>query len=118
MVSSARGVNDSCVPLPSVGSQSQHFLDVDFFHTWAYVIGLIRRTFQALVLHMCVRGDCSFMIEPLDPLTDLRTAHFPQWHALKLLAMDVEVYSGDSEPERLWETSSSEPLTRKSWLSR
>ena len=39
------------------------------------------------------------MIEALESLTVSRPTHIGQWHALKLLTTEPDVYSGVSNPE-------------------
>lgn len=45
--------------------------------TSTYVVRLIQRAFKAFVLPVCTQGDCNVMIEALEPLTVLKTAHVP-----------------------------------------
>ena len=104
--SPAEGVDGSCVPSPSVDSQSVLFLGTDVFPTWTYIAELIQRGLQALMLHMCVRGDCNLILEALKPLNVFRRAHVPQRRALKLLTRDFEIYNGDSKAEKLWRIKS------------
>ena len=65
--------------------------------TSTYVFRLIQRAFKAFFLPVCIRGDSNVMIEALEPLTVLKTAHVPYWRALKLSTTDLEIYNGDSK---------------------
>ena len=49
------------------------------------------------------------MIEALEPLVTLRTSHgIPQWRALKLSTMELELYNGDPKSKNMWRKSSIE----------